>query len=93
MVKKDFINLYAEKYKIAPEQAFEAVENVFELLKDVFSQEETLKIKNFGIFEIRETKERKVVDPKDGTKIIHAKPRKYIKFKGSKTLEKELFYK
>ena len=54
MVKKDFINLYAEKYKVAPEQAFEAVENVFELLKDVFSQEETLKIKNFGIFEIRE---------------------------------------
>lgn len=91
MLKKDFINLYAKKYKVSSEQAFEAVDNILELLKDVFSQEETLKINNFGVFEIRETKERKVVDPKDGTKIIHAKPRKYIKFKGSKTLEKELF--
>ena len=91
MLKKDFINLYAKKYKVSSEQAFEAVDNILELLKDVFSQEETLKINNFGVFEIRQTKERKVVDPKDGTKIIHAKPRKYIKFKGSKTLEKELF--
>lgn len=91
MLKKDFINLYAKKYKVSSEQAFEAVDNILELLKDVFSQEETLKINNFGVFEIRETKERKVVDPKDGAKIIHAKPRKYIKFKGSKTLEKELF--
>lgn len=91
MLKKDFINLYAKKYKVSSEQAFEAVDNILELLKDVFSQEETLKINNFGVFEIRETKERKVVDPKYGTKIIHAKPRKYIKFKGSKTLEKELF--
>ena len=93
MLKKDFVNLYAKKYKVTPEKSLEVIDNVLDLLKDVFSQEELLKINNFGVFEIRETKERKVVDPKDGTNIIHAKPRKYIKFKGSKTLERELFDK
>lgn len=93
MVKKDLINLYARKYKATPEQSLEAIDNVLGVLKDVFSQEEILRINNFGTFEIRETKERKVVDPKDGTNIIYAKPRKYIKFKGSRALEKELFNK
>lgn len=37
MLKKDFINLYAKKYKVSSEQAFEAVDNILELLKDVFS--------------------------------------------------------
>ena len=90
MLKKDFVNLYAKKYKVTPEKSLEVIDNVLDLLKDVFSQEELLKINNFGVFEIRETKERKVVDPKDGTNIIHAKPRKYIKFKISKNLQDSL---
>ena len=40
---------------------------------------------------MRETKERNIVDPKDDSKLIHARPRKYIKFRGSRNIEKELF--
>ena len=91
MVKKDFIKLYAEKYNTNEETARENIENVFELIKFALTKDECVKIKNFGIFEIRETKERNIVDPKDGSKLIHAKPRKYIKFRGSRNIEKELF--
>lgn len=91
MVKKDFIKLYAEKYNINEETAKENVENVFDLIKFVLSENEYLKIKNFGVFEMRETKERNIVDPKDGSKLIHAKPRKYIKFRGSRNIEKDIF--
>lgn len=91
MVKKDFIKLYAERYKTDEETAKENIENIFELIKFVLSENEYLKIKNFGVFEMKETKERNIVDPKDGSKLIHAKPRKYIKFRGSRNIEKELF--
>ena len=91
MVKKDFIKLYAERYKTDEETAKENIENIFELIKFVLSENEYLKIKNFGVFEMRETKERNIVDPKDGSKLIHAKPRKYIKFRGSRNIEKDLF--
>ena len=91
MVKKDFIKMYAEKYNNNEETAKENVENVFDLIKFVLSENEYLKIKNFGVFEMRETKERNIVDPKDGSKLIHARPRKYIKFRGSRNIEKELF--
>ena len=89
--KKRTGKFICKKYKVTPEQSGEIVDNVLELLKDVFAKEEVLRIINFGVFEIRETKERKIVDPRDGTKINHARPRKYIKFKGSRNLEKELF--
>ena len=46
---------------------------------------------NFGTFEVKETKERDIVDPKDSTNIIHAEPRKYVKFKISKSLEENLY--
>lgn len=91
MVKKDFVKLYAGKYNTSEETARENIENVFELIKFVLSENEYLKIKNFGVFEMRETKERNIIDPKDGSKLIHAKPRKYIKFRGSRNIEKELF--
>lgn len=91
MVKKDFIKLYAEKYNTTEETAKENVENVFDLIKFVLSENEYLKIKNFGVFEMRETKERNIVDPKDGSKLIHARPRKYIKFRGSRNIEKDIF--
>lgn len=91
MVKKDFIKLYAEKYNTNEETARENIENVFELIKFALTKDEFVKIKNFGIFEIRETKERNIVDPKDGSKLIHAKPRKYIKFRGSRNVEKDIF--
>ena len=44
----------------------------------------------FGSFEVKETKEREIVDPKNSNNIIHAKPKKYIKFKVSKSLEDNL---
>ena len=91
MVKKDFIKLYACKYNVNENIAQENIENVFELIKFSLCKDKCLKIKNFGVFEIRETKERNIVDPKDNNKLIHAKPRKYIKFRGSKNIERELF--
>ena len=48
---------------------------------------EKIQLVGFGTFEVKETKERDIVDPKDSTNIIHAEPRKYVKFKGSKFLE------
>ena len=90
MVKKDFIKFYAETYETDEATARQNIENVFDLVLTVIEKEKCLKIKNFGTFEVRETKERKIVDPRGSGNLIHAKPRKYIKFKGSKSRETEL---
>ncbi len=90
MTKKEFKKFYAQQNNLSDEQASEEVELFLETIKEVFSKYPKVVFRNFGTFEVKETKERKIVDPKDSSKIIHAKPRKYIKFKISKNLEEKL---
>lgn len=91
MIKKEFIEFYAKENGIQDLKiAKEEVEKFLETLKAAFTNEKEIIFRGFGSFEVRKTKERKIVDPKDSSKTIHAKPRKYIKFKVSKKIEEEL---
>lgn len=91
MVKKDFIQLYSEVNDVKDLKcAKEDVEKFLETLKIALTKEKELVFRNFGSFEVRKTKERDVVDPKDSNNIIKAKPRKYVKFKISRKIEDEL---
>ena len=74
----------------AADEARKIIENVFCLVLTAVEKEKILKINQFGTFEVRETKERKIVDPRGSGNLIHAKPRKYIKFRGSRATEKTL---
>ncbi|WP_300356024.1 HU family DNA-binding protein [Fusobacterium sp.] len=90
MRKKEFKKFYAEFNKLENEKASEEVEIFLETMKKAFSLYPKIVFRNFGTFEIKETKERKVLDPRGSGDIIHTKPRKYVKFKISKNVEDEL---
>lgn len=90
MRKKEFIKFYADMYNMNIKNASEDVEEFLETMKTAFSQYPKVVFRNFGIFEVRETKARSIVDPRNQKDIIHSKPRKYVKFKTSKNMEKFL---
>ena len=91
MRKKEFVEFYAECNKIDDfSQASEEVDKFIEMMKEALTLYPNIVFRGFGTFEVRETKERMIVDPKDSANIIHAKPRKYIKFKISKNLQDSL---
>lgn len=91
MVKKDFIQLYSEVNDIKDLKcAKEEVECFLKTFKVALMKEKELIFRNVGSFEIRKTKERNVVDPKNSENIIKAKPRKYVKFKVSRKIENQL---
>ena len=90
MKKKEFKNLYSELNKTEKEKASEEVEIFLETMKQAFSKYPKIVFRNFGTFEVKETKSREVFDPRGNGEIIHAKPRKYVKFKQSINLEEEL---
>lgn len=90
--KKDLIIFYSEFNKIKDfDEAENKIDRFINTLEAALLQNDKIIFRNFGSFEIKETKERDIVDPKDSNNIIHAKPRKYIKFKVSKNLENNLF--
>ena len=91
MIKKEFIKLYANHNNIDDlKLAKDDVEKFLDTLKLALKEDSQVIFRNFGSFEVRKTKARNVVDPKDSTNIIKAVPRKYIKFKVSKKIEEDL---
>ncbi len=95
MLKGDFIKLYSEKNKIKEKIAEKEVERFLKTLETALFENQVINFRKFGSFEVRQTKERMVVDPKNQKEkiFIHAKPRKYVKFKVSKKLEDRLCFK
>lgn len=93
MRKKDFVKFYADMYEIDVKDASKDIEEFLETMKTVFSEDSKVVFKNFGIFEVRKTKARYIVDPRNQIDIIHSKPRKYVKFRTSKNMEKLLSLK
>ena len=90
MKKKEFKKLYRELNKTEKERASEEVEIFLETMKQAFSKYPKIVFRNFGTFEVKETKSREVFDPRGSGKVIHTKPRKFIKLKISKNLEEKL---
>ena len=90
MKKKEFKKLYEDLNKTEKERASEEVEIFLETMKQAFSKYPKIVFRNFGTFEVKETKSREVFDPRGNGEIIKTKPRKFVKLKISKNLEEKL---
>ena len=90
MKKKEFKKLYEDLNKTEKERASEEVEIFLETMKQAFSKYPKIVFRNFGTFEVKETKSREVFDPRGSGKIIITKPRKFVKLKISKNLKEKL---
>ena len=89
--KQDLIIFYSELNKIKDfDEAEKKIDRFINTLEKTFLFTDKIIFRNFGTFEIKETKERKIVNPKNSSNIIHAKPKKYVKFKVSRLLEDNL---
>ena len=89
--KMDIVAFYSELHNIKDfTKAESKIDRFINTLETAFMTNEKIIFRNFGTFEIKETKARKIVDPKDSTNIIDAKPKKYIKFKVSRLLKENL---
>ena len=89
--KQDLVVFYSEFNKIKDfHLAEEKLDRFMNTLKAALKENERIVFKGFGVFEVKETAERLIVDPKDSANLIHAKPKKYIKFKISKNLQNSL---
>ena len=90
MIKKEFKKFYAEYNKMNEDEASQEVEDFLEMMKQAFSKYPKIVFRDFGTFEVKETKVRKITDSRGNSEPIISKPRKYVKFKASKNLEERM---
>lgn len=96
MIKREFVKLYADMNEIEEEEALVEVEEFLDTMKDMLKEHSKVSFRNFGVFQVKETKEKKVHQSwkdENEEKIIETKPRKYVKFKVSKNIEDTLYEK
>lgn len=80
--KKELAKAVAEQVKINRNTATEAVDKVFETIKNALAQGETVTVKGFGTFKAVEKAGRATRNPRTGEQIIIA-AHKAVKFKPS----------
>lgn len=86
MTKADIVNAVFKKVGGTRYQAVEAVETVFETIRQVLERGEKLKISGFGSFTPRDKKTRVGRNPKTG-EAIEISARRVVNFKASPVLK------
>lgn len=82
MTKADLADKIYEKVGLPKKEAVEIIETLFDSMKNILSEGESIKITGFGTFLVRKKGSRIGRNPKTGTE-IEITPRKVITFKPS----------
>ncbi|MBI5182895.1 MAG: integration host factor subunit alpha [Nitrospinae bacterium] len=85
MVKTDIVDLVYEKVGFTKKEASDAVDILFDSMKDILAQGEDIHIVGFGSFNLRNKHERIGRNPKTGEEIIITH-RRVLTFKPSRIL-------
>ncbi len=85
MIKSDIVDIVYERMGLSKAEAAEAVEAIFDVVKETLSDGEKVQIVRFGNFQILIKKERIGRNPKTGEEIMIS-PRKVLTFKSSQIL-------
>jgi len=89
MSKKELVRAVAKRAQVRIKEA-EAVVNAFlDVLKDALLEEGRVALTGFGVFQVREAKERTVSNPRTGEK-VRIPARKRVAFRPSLELKRRL---
>jgi len=86
MIKTNIINSVYERVGFSRHEAEEAVEIIFNIIKETLEKGENVKISRFGTFNIHSKNQRIGRNPKTGQEIMIS-PRKVLSFKASQILK------
>jgi nucleoid DNA-binding protein len=75
---------------MAQHQVFEIVQKTFDLITDNLAQGQDVELRNFGVFEVRLTKERVGRNPNRPGSSFKIPPRATVKFKAGKIMRQKV---
>ena len=85
MVKADIVEKVFERLECKKTEAVDYVESVFEILKNTLESGEKVKVSGFGVFEVKQKKDRRGRNPQTG-ETITIEARRVLTFKPSSVL-------
>ena len=89
MTKADLVKIVSEKMGFVSRESTEAVDQVFDILKETLESGEKIKISGFGNFVVRQKRPRRGRNPQTGKELVIS-GRSVVTFKPSQVLRRVL---
>ncbi|MGH9861162.1 MAG: HU family DNA-binding protein [Candidatus Acidiferrales bacterium] len=86
MIKLDIVNAVVERTRISRSKAEQAVETVFEAMKNALGRGQRIELRRFGVFQVKPRKTGIGRNPRTGEEVA-IPPGKAVRFKPGKELQ------
>jgi len=86
VIKLDIVNAVVERTKISRTKAEQAVETVFEAMKNALARGQRIELRRFGVFQVKPRKTGIGRNPRTGEEVA-IPPGKAVRFKPGKELQ------
>jgi len=90
LTKREIVVRISNDTGMVQHQVFEVVQRTLDLITDNLARGEDVELRNFGIFEVRLTRERVGRNPNQPGSSFKIPPRATVKFKSGKTMRQKV---
>jgi nucleoid DNA-binding protein len=90
LTKRDIVVKISNDTGLVQHQVFEVVQRTLDLITDSLARGDDVELRNFGIFEVRLTKERAGRNPNQPGSSFKIPPRATVKFKAGKVMRQKV---
>lgn len=88
MTKRDLVVRIAEETGLIQQDVFKVIQKTLDYIVESLAKGENVEFRNFGVFEIRQRKQRIGRNPNKPENVVTIPARRVVKFKAGKIMKK-----
>jgi len=90
MTKRDLVMRIASESDLTQQEVYGVIQKTLDYIVDALDKGETVEFRNFGVFEVRERKQRIGRNPNKPEDVVTIPARKVVKFKPGKIMREKI---
>lgn len=90
MTKRDLVVRIAEETGIIQQDVYAVVQKSLDYIIEALEDGQTVEFRNFGVFEVRQRKQRIGRNPNKPDHVVTIPPRKVVKFKPGRIMKQKI---
>ncbi|MBN2163610.1 MAG: integration host factor subunit beta [Pontiellaceae bacterium] len=90
MTKRDLVMRIADETGLIQQDVYAVIQKTLDYIVEALEQDDTVEFRNFGVFEVRERKQRIGRNPNKPENVVTIPARKVVKFKPGKIMREKI---
>ena len=90
MTKRDLVMRIADETGLIQQDVYAVIQKTLDYIVDALDEGDTVEFRNFGVFEVRERKQRIGRNPNTPEDVVTIPARKVVKFKPGKIMRERI---